>query len=273
MLLNNLRNNPEAKSFVKVFAVAIVVVILTGILALRPNSEEQVVRVAQDTYSIITPPPSSKKDSLQIRTFKLKKNPKPATSNTCKGNIFNEEPDIIFATDPAFGGVVRAGGQIKIWVWEDDGNGGSVSLGTVVDPATGMITTPGNRTLADPNGYLWEPAIYLTKLTTPDQAGPYSGDKESGGRAYFPIAIKGVANYGGIGVGSFGNDEGDDILNSAPIDPPVNIIKARPGSGLTYSEFIWDVNSLGLTAGYYRVQIILHDGDKDLAINCTTIQM
>jgi len=204
------------------------------------------------------------KESLQLKTFKFKR---IVVEDSCSSSIYNEEPNIIYGSDPAFTGAAKAGGQIKIWVWEDDGNGGSVSPGTVVDPSNGNITSPGDRTAADPNGYLWEPAIYLTQLTTPDQPGPYAGDKENGGQAYFPVAIKGVANFGA----DLAQRQGD--LNSAPIDPPVNIQVSRTDPGWTFSEFIWDVNSMNLTAGYYRAQIILHDGDQDLAINCTTIQI
>jgi hypothetical protein len=260
---DRLKNSSETRSFVAVFGIAVIVVSLTAFFAFRPQGGSPGTQIAQDTFTIITPPPSSKKDSLQIQTFRLKRNPRPTPSgNLCKGNIFNEEPDIIYATDPAFGGVAVAGGQIRIWVWEDDGFGGSVSQGTKVDPATGRITTVGNRG-SDPNGYSWDPAIYLTKLTSPTQAGPYSGDKENGGTAYFPSIIKGVANYEG-------NRSAD--INSVPIDPPVNIIKPRSGNDLTFSEFIWEVSSLNLTTGDWRVQIIMHDGDEDLAINCTTIR-
>lgn len=268
-IFKNFKDKNEVRSFIAVFLVAVIVVSLTGFLALRPvgNGGNEGTRIAQDTFTIITPPPSSKKDSLQIRTFKLKRNPKPTPiDNLCRGNIFNEEPEIIYATDPAFGGKVSQGGQIRIWVWEDDGVGGSVSSGTKVDPATGKITTIGNRAATDASGYLWDPAIYVTKLTDPNQPGPYTGDKENGGQPYFPVAIKGVANYES-------RDRETIDINSVPIDPPVNIIQPRTGNDDTYSEFIWDVDSLGLTTGYYRVQIILHDGDSDLAINCTTIQV
>lgn len=238
----------------------IIVIALGAILTTGSKSKTE---TGTDSFIPETPPPpGDEKRSLQLNTLKFRKIELPK-GNACKANPFNEEPDIIYATDPAFGGAAQAGGQIRIWVWEDDGTGGSVSQGTKVDPATGLITTPGDRTLADNNGYLWEPSIYITKLTSPDQPGPYAGDKENGGQPYFPTAIKGVANQRPDG----------GTLTSVPIDPPVNIIVDRTGEEWTFSEFIWDVNSMGLTTGYYRAQIILHDGDQDLAINCTTIQI
>ena len=209
-----------------------------------------------------TPAAGSSHESLQLKYFTFKKVELPK-GNACSDNPFNEEPDIIYASDPAFGGVAKSGGQIKIWVWEDDGNGGSVAPGEKVDE-TGKIITFGDRAAKDDNGSLWEPSIYITPLTAPDQLGPYAGDKENNGTPYFPSYIKGVANYGGRGLGD---------LNSVAIDPPVNITVKKTGTDWTFSEFIWDVNTLGLTTGYYRVQIILHDGDSDLAINCTTIQI
>lgn len=202
--------------------------------------------------------PGEEKKSLQLQTLKFRK-----VEVGCEENPLNKEPEVLFASDPAFGGIALPGGQIKVWVWDDDGSGGSISQGTVVDRTTGQITTPGDRTLTDRAGYLWEPAIYLTKLSSPGDPGPYSGDKENGGPAYFPTAVKGVANQ---------QPSGGD-LTSAPIDPPVNIIVNRIARNWTLSEFIWDVSSLGLTTGYYRAQIILHDGDTHLSINCTTIQI
>lgn len=234
-----------------VMVIALGAILTTGFKSKSERGTESLVPEA--------PPAGEEKRSLQLNALKFKR----VEIQGCEANPFNEEPEIVFASDPAFGGVAQASGQIRIWVWDDDGTGGSVSDGTTVDPTTGLITTPGNRTAADKNGYLWEPSIYITKLTSPDQQGPYAGDKENGGQPYFPTAIKGVANQRPSG----------DKLTSAPIDPPVNIIVDRAGKDWNFSEFIWDINSLGLTLGYYRAQIILHDGDKDLAINCTTIQI
>lgn len=238
-----------------IIVIALGVVLTTGFKSKTGQGSDTYVPEASTSAGV-------QKESLQLKTLKFKKIEIPK-DNACKGNPFNEEPEIIYGSDPAFGGVAQQGGQVKIWVWEDDGKGGSVSDGTKVD-AAGLITTPGNRTVADRNGYLWEPSIYTTKLTFPDQPGPYPGDKENGGQPKFPVGIKGVANMRPSGT----------ILNSAPIDPPVNVIVKKTGNEWSFSEFIWDVNSMGLIEpGFYRAQIILHDGDNDLAVNCTTIQI
>lgn len=221
---------------------------------------------------IITSAPISGQSNLQLRTFSvitLTPFPVAANANACAGNPFNEEPDIFYASDPAAGGVAIAGSQVRVWV--DDGNGGSVAPGSVIDQNTGQIITPGDRTATDSKGqgyYLWEPALYLTPLTSPDQAGPFSGDAENGGLPHFPQIVKGEAS-----LADTGNQTG--FLNLPPIDPPVNVVAGRKGHGGHIAEFIWDVNLLGLAqgSGYYRVQIVVHDGDGDLAINCTTVQI
>lgn len=155
-----------------------------------------------------TPDPSGGKKNLQLYTF-FGSTPTPPAKPLQKGNVcandkFNEEPDIFRGSDPPAGGIVTAGGQIKVWI--DDGNGGSMAPGEKVDPNTGQITTPGDRSASDgkgPNYYLWEPAIYLTKLNSSDQPGPFSGDAENGGTPYFPVAIKGKISYA-----DQGNDTG-----------------------------------------------------------------
>lgn len=230
----------------------------------NPNPQEVVV----DPFA-----PEDGKKNLQLYTFKGS-TPTPAPfqpqpqGNVCAGDKFNEEPDIFLASDPPPGGVARAGSQVRVWV--DDGNGGSISDGEKIDPATGRITTPGDRTATDGKGpgyYLWEPAIYLTPITSPTQAGPFSGDAENGGTPRFPTIVKGEVSY------SDGGNDGGFIKGIPPIDPPVNVVGGRKGHGGHIAQFIWDVNTFGLAPGTYRAQIVIHDGDGDLAINCTTIQI
>lgn len=220
----------------------------------------------------VTNTPEPDKKNLQLYTFGFITQ-EPVQGNACEANKFNEEPDIFLASDPPAGGVAKSGGQIRVWV--DDGNGGSVAPGTKIDPNTGQITTPGDRNASDGLGrkesspynyYLWEPALYLTPLTSPGQPGPYAGDAENGGIPRFPQFVKGE-----VSQGDDGNNSG--FIQPMPKhDPPANAV-AKKGHGGHIAEYIWDVNTLGLQPGYYRVQIVVHDGDGDLAINCTTIQI
>jgi hypothetical protein len=266
---NNLKNSSETRSFVAVFGIAVVVVSLTAFFAFRPEAGTSGTQIAQDTFSIVTPPPSSKKDSLQLRTFKLKRNPKPTppAANACLHYKLNDEADIFVGSDPPPGGAAVPGGLVRVWV--DDGNGGSVAEGEKIDASTGRITTAGDRRGSDGAGagyYLWEPAIYLTKLTSPDQPPPYSGDVENGGTPMFPQIVKGKVNYA--------DGDSEDFMPLPPVDPPGGFdTRKRRGHGGNMAQFIWEVNSLGLSTGYYRAQIIVHDGDGDLAMNCITIQI
>jgi len=39
------------------------------------------------------------------------------------------------------------------------------------------------------------------------------------------------------------------------------------------AEYIWDVNALGLPPGVYHVQLVIHDGDDNLGIDCIALQL
>ncbi|HVF69608.1 MAG TPA: hypothetical protein VNA13_03520 [Xanthomonadales bacterium] len=255
----------------------ILLMILIGFAGIQLTNGLVPTRLPKNTGTAVTPKlettyPDPGKKRLQLYTFgyttAAPTAPPVPQGNLCAGDAFNEEPDIFRGSVPPAGGVVTAGGQIKVWI--DDGNGGSMAPGEKVDPTTGRITTPGDRTSSDGKGanyYLWEPAIYLTKLTSPSQPGPYSGDAENGGTPNFPIAIKGEVSYGD------GGNKNGFVKGLPPIDPVENIRGGRSGHGGSIGQYIWDVNSLGLSTGYYRVQIVTHDGDGDLAIDCSTIQI
>lgn len=232
---------------------------------------------ANEDLILETPAPNNKKSVLQLNplTFKRVPKPIPPTANACARNKFNEEADMFFASDPAPGGITNVGGKIRVWV--RDGNGGSISEGEEVDPTTGKITKPGDVDAIDglgPNYYRWEPALYLTKLTAPDQAGPYTGDAEEGGTPYFPSEVRGYVSYAGedsnsgVKLPAVESPAGFEV----PLDPTVER-KHKSTDGLEVAQFTWDTNTLGLAPGsYYRAQFVVHDGDKDLAVNCMTIQ-
>jgi hypothetical protein len=158
----------------------------------------------------------------------------------------NNEPEILVGFEPALGQWVGAGGQIKVWV--NDENAPIIAPGEVVNPTTGAITTPGDRTARADDGFLWEPALYIA---------PQSA--ENGGTPHFPTAIKGSYNntpFRGVG----------DLV--AGMDPV-------PGGALLFEDFtaedIWDVNSLGLSPGTYLGEFVIHDGDRDRGVGCVNI--
>jgi len=37
------------------------------------------------------------------------------------------------------------------------------------------------------------------------------------------------------------------------------------------AEFVWNVNTLGLAAGTYIAEFVIHDGDRDRGVGCVTI--
>ena len=164
----------------------------------------------------------------------------------CKAGGVNNEPKILVGYAPASGQTVGATGQIKVWV--NDEGAPIIAPGEIVDPTTGAITSPGDRTAKAADGYLWEPALYIAPETA-----------ESGGTPHFPTAIKGSYNNTTIkGAGSL----------VAGMDPP------PPGSVLAdryTGEDIWNVSSLGLGPGTYFAEFVIHDGDRDRGVGCVTI--
>lgn len=171
----------------------------------------------------------------------------PAMPKLCKPGGVNNEPDILVGYAPADGQTVNQNGQIKVWV--NDEGAPIIAPNEQVDPNTGAITQPGDRTAKASDGYLWEPALYIAPQTA-----------ESGGTPHFPTAIK----------GSYNNQPSTKTSGHLVqgMDPP------PPGSTLAEKytgEDIWDVSSLGLAPGTYIAEFVIHDGDHDRAIGCVTI--
>ncbi len=174
----------------------------------------------------------------------------------------NSESNIFIALDPPVGQTVGATGVIRAWV--SDEAGGGIASSTTAD-GNGFITKHSDPTIdKDSNGYPWDPAIYITKLSTANQPGPYSGDKENGGVPKLLTAVKGKVAQ---------QNDGPWISIPAHTDPTLYKIGTRVGDGEHVAEFIWHVSSLGLTPGTYRVQVAVHDGDEHLAVECTTINI
>jgi hypothetical protein len=169
----------------------------------------------------------------------------------CENMNVNNEPEIVAGYEPGLGQKVAESGQIKVWVQDECPP--YISQGEQLDPNTGAVTTPGNRTATAPDGYLWEPALYIAPQTA-----------ENGGTPHFPQVIKG--NYDNNVTSICGIFGGAGFVPG--MDPP------PPGSMITetnVAEFIWDVSSLSLPPGTYTAEFVIHDGDVDRGVGCIEI--
>ena len=171
----------------------------------------------------------------------------------CKDKSVNTEPEILAgvrAGERSVGGHERA----------DQGVGERraalvIAPNEQIDANTGMITMPGDRTAKAPDGYLWEPALYIAPQTA-----------ENGGTPHFPQAIHG-----------WYNNMPPYVRGSKTTGVEVMGIDAAP-SGTTLSErytteFTWEVSALGLKPGTYSGEFVIHDGDRDRAIGCVAIMI
>jgi len=166
--------------------------------------------------------------------------PPPPPSLCCSS--LNTEPGILVAYSPAPGQTVGSGDQIKLWV--NDEHPPFIAPGEQVDPTTGAVTMPGDRTATAPDGLLWEPALYFA----------------NGGVPYFPQWIKGW--YSNVPPSTTG---GFQVPGMDP--PPLGTRLMDKFTG----EDIWDVSALGLSPGTYTAVFVIHDGDRDRGIGCVTI--
>src|SRR5262249_55765775 len=137
--------------------------------------------------------------------------------------------------------------QIKVWV--NDENAPIIAPHEVVDPTTGLVTTPGDRTAKAPDNYLWEPALYIAPETA-----------ETGGTPHFPQAIKGDFNTNPFGIGFPTHVNGMD-----PVPPGANLTE------FFTAEFVWDVSALPLSPGSYIAEFVIHDGDSDRGVGCVQL--
>jgi|SRR5215813_14183521 len=175
----------------------------------------------------------------------------PPPPQLCQDMNVNNEPEILVGYSPANGQTVSQNGQIKVWV--NDECAPTIAPNEQVNTMTGAITMPGNRSATAPDGYLYEPALYIAPQTA-----------ENGGTPHFPTYIKGQFqnNPTGFPFNCF------TPITGATIDPPPpNSMLSEPFT----AEFIWDVSSLGLAPGTYQGEFVIHDGDIDRAVGCIVI--
>jgi hypothetical protein len=257
---------------------------LPGMRASNPSGQQII---------IITPTPQEKKDSLQLLTFYgITPTPlptsAPSTTHGCQGAQFNTEPEILVGSDPGPGGTANTAGTIRVWV--NDEGAPYIAPNEVVDAATGNITTPGDRTAVDTGtdgdgNYLWEPTLYVIPADTTAVNNTFCNAKTSGCTPHFPNIIKGQystadtyssSSHFGLSIGSEKTSVAVDDYTNFENGP--NYLSTSPiPMGQLYEEFtdeyIWNVSSLGLQAGTYQAQFVIHDGDRNLAIDCLNIKI
>jgi hypothetical protein len=181
----------------------------------------------------------------------------PPMPALCSDESVNNEPEILVGYSPAMGESVAQDGQIKVWV--NDERPEIIAGNEQIDAMTGMIITPGDRTVKAADGYLWEPALYIAPQTA-----------ESGGTPHFPQFIKGWYNNmppanGGARGGGRTPVMGTQVPGMDPVPPGMKLSEKYS------TEIIWDVQALGLPPGTYIGEFVIHDGDRDRAIGCVTI--
>jgi hypothetical protein len=181
----------------------------------------------------------------------------PPPPALCKDATVNNEPEILAAYLPATGQTVARNGQIKVWV--NDEWPPFIAQGEVVDPKTGAVLTPGDRAGKAPDGYLFEPALYIAPETA-----------ESGGTPHFPQWIKGQYNNNPAAGKPKGGKMGTApvFAQGAPMDP---VPSGTPMREKYADEYVWDVCALGLAPGTYTAEFVIIDGDQDRAVGCVTI--
>ncbi len=170
----------------------------------------------------------------------------PPMPALCMAGGVNNEPEILVGYAPANGQTVGAGGQVKVWV--NDEGAPIIAPGEKIDPTTGAILLPGDRTAKAPDGFLWEPALYIAPQTA-----------ENGGTPHFPDFIRG--DYNNTTTKGAGTHAGG-------MEPP------PAGSVLVEkytAEMVWNVDALGLAVGTYIAEFVIHDGDRDRGVGCVTI--
>jgi hypothetical protein len=199
---------------------------------------------------IITPTPGQNYSNLQLKWFGYvtqAPTPTPSRDSICNSKAVNTEPEILAGFYPGPGQTVSSTGQIKVWV--NDEGPPFVAPGENINNTTGQVITHGDTSAKAPDGYLFEPALYVG---TP---------VEQGGTPHFPDYIKGDYNNT---TGSLINQGS----HGAPVDP---VPQGTTLHELFTAEDIWNVTNLGLSPGTYQAEFVIHDGDIDLGVGCVSI--
>ena len=183
------------------------------------------------------------KANLQLYNFNGATITPPVTA-LCKKGGDNKHPEALIAYLPNQASAISIYGQIKLWV--SDTHPPAIAPNEQVTRSSGAIKAPGDRGAKAPDGYIWEPALYI-----------FPQKVENNGKAYFPNLIQGNYNNGTDMV-SYGND----------VIPPT----ALPFSHYTV-EYVWNIQDIGLTDGEYKIEFVAHDGNKKLGVRCMNLRV
>lgn len=205
-----------------------------------PTPEQTPTPTGPET-SLVNGSNGGNKANLQLYNFSGITITPPVTSLCEKGGK-NIDPDALIGYSPDQAQGVSSLGQIDLWV--SDTMPPYISPGEQVLQSDGAIKEAGDLATLAPDGFLLEPQLYIFPQTV-----------DRNGKPYFPNYVRGDYNNGNPGV-SYGSDP-------TPYD-------ALPLSTYTV-EFVWNVSSIGLTAGDYQIQFVTHDGREQLGIRCESI--
>ncbi len=184
----------------------------------------------------------------------------PPAPKLCTDPTVSTEPQIIAGYSPTTGQTVGGNGQIKVWVTDECP--AFIAPNEVVDATTGMISTPGDRTALATDNYLDEPALYIAPQSADNGGTPHFPQYVKGAYNNMPPAPGGSPNFAGCFLGTVG-------AKGPAYDPPPAGTAAL--NQLYNTEFVWDVNKLGLAPGSYIGEFSIHDGDRERAIGCVNI--
>lgn len=168
----------------------------------------------------------------------------PPTTSLCTKGGANIHPEAFIAYAPEQSHAISTQGQIKLWV--SDTNQPYVAPDERILRGTGAVKESLHQTDLAPDGYYWEPQVYVFPATM-----------ENSGKQYFPNFVHGDYNNGTTMV-----SYGGDIL------PPY----ALPLSTYT-AEFVWNVKDIGLTEGEYQIEFVAHDGNQQLGVKCINLRV
>jgi len=194
--------------------------------------------------SVVKQNPASKAQAvLQLYNFEGATITPPTTSLCTKGGA-NVHPEALVAYSPEQATAISTKGQIKLWV--SDTKQPYIAPNEQITKYTGVVKTPGDRTATAPDGYKWEPQLYVFPKTV-----------EKTGQPYYPALVQGDY-YNGTANVSYGSDQ----LPSY----------ALPLSNYTV-EFTWYVQDIGLTDNDYQIEFVVHDGNQKLGVKCMSLRI
>jgi hypothetical protein len=169
----------------------------------------------------------------------------PPASNLCKPGGANVHPNALVAYWPPQATAISTTDQIELFV--SDTKPPYISPNEIITRSSGAVKVPGDRAATAPNGYLWEPQLYVFPQTV-----------EKDGRPYFPSWVQGDYNNGAMTGVSYGS-------GTLPVD-------SLPLSKFTV-EYVWNVKDIGLTDGEYSIEFVAQDGNAKVGMRCMSLRI